>query len=39
MPYSGDKRMEILSNEEKNPYLGTYPIDDSIFVGHYWAIV
>jgi hypothetical protein len=30
-----------LSDEEKNinPYLGTYPIDDSIFIRHYKAII
>ena len=34
-------KMSVSSKEEENinPYLGIYPIDDSIFVGHYWAIV
>ena len=34
-------KMSALSEEEENinPYLGIYPIDDSIFVGHYKAVV
>ena len=34
--------MGILEEEKEeinfNPYLGIYPIDDSIFVGHYHAL-